>query len=76
MLLTLAWHFVPVGRVCASYGGDAGYLKTQQAMQRLIPGSRLEVFDNAGHALFVDQADRFNVTVDEFVKATAPEREQ
>ncbi len=37
------------------------------AMQKQIPGSRLEIFEDAGHALFVDDADRFNSLLDNFL---------
>ena len=37
-------------------------------MQRRIPGARLEKFDGAGHALFVDSAAEFNALLDEFLK--------
>lgn len=36
-------------------------------MHRLLPGSRLEVLDNAGHLANFDQADAFNHIVVEFV---------
>lgn len=36
-------------------------------MQKRIPGARLEQFEHAGHALFVDDADRFNSVVDDFI---------
>jgi non-heme chloroperoxidase len=46
-----------------------GLLPEFQEMQKGIPGARLEVFDDAGHALFVDDADRFNTLLDEFLKS-------
>lgn len=46
-------------------------LPQYQEMQKKIPGSRLEVFEGAGHALFVDQADRFNKLVEEFDRGLA-----
>jgi non-heme chloroperoxidase len=36
-------------------------------MQKQIPGSRLEVFEDAGHALFVDNPDQFNSALDSFL---------
>lgn len=36
-------------------------------MQSKIPRSRLEVFNNSGHALFVDEAPRFNELLDGFM---------
>lgn len=37
------------------------------SLQQHRPGTRIEVFDGAGHALFVDQADRFNAALGGFV---------
>jgi non-heme chloroperoxidase len=33
-----------------------------------VPGGQGEVFDDAGHCLFVDDADRFNTLLESFVK--------
>jgi non-heme chloroperoxidase len=33
-----------------------------------IPSARVELFEDAGHALFVDDADRFNAVLDDFVQ--------
>lgn len=51
--------------ICIAPGGpwDVVY----EEMQRRIPGSRLEKFDGAGHALFVDSADKFNALLGEFL---------
>jgi microsomal epoxide hydrolase len=38
-----------------------------QEMARAIPGVRIEVFEDAGHALFVDDAERFNALLDSFL---------
>jgi len=35
----------------------------------ILPSLRLEVFEDAGHALFVDDADRFNTLLDQFLVA-------
>ncbi len=35
-----------------------------------VPGGQAEVFEDAGHCLFVDDADRFNTLVDSFLKKT------
>ncbi len=34
-----------------------------------LPATKVELFEDAGHALFVDDADRFNRSLDEFIKA-------
>lgn len=38
-----------------------------QDMQKRIPGSRIEIFDGDGHALFVDDADKFNGLIEDFL---------
>ena len=45
----------------------SSWMATYEEMAALIPDARLEVFEGAGHALFVDFADRFNEMVDEFL---------
>lgn len=40
--------------------------------QEAIPGSRLEVFDNAGHLPQLDDPSRFIAVVDEFIATTDP----
>ena len=35
-----------------------------------VPGAQAEVFEDAGHCLFVDDADRFNTVLDNFLKKT------
>jgi non-heme chloroperoxidase len=51
--------------VCAA--AKSPYFDRVAQMQSKIPGSRLEVFDGAGHALFVDDADQFNSALDSFL---------
>jgi non-heme chloroperoxidase len=50
--------------VCAA---KTGYMSTIVAMQKNIPNSKLEVFDGDGHALFVDDPDKFNALVEDFL---------
>lgn len=50
--------------VCAA---RSPYFDRIVAMQKQIPGSRLEVFEGAGHALFVDNAEQFNAAMEGFV---------
>jgi len=45
------------------------WMKLYADMQQRITGSRLEVFPDSGHALFVDDAARFNSLLDEFLRA-------
>ncbi len=42
-----------------------------QDMQKRVRGSRMEVLENAGHALFVDDPERSNALLDDFIKPLA-----
>ena len=42
-------------------------MPTFQDMQKRIPGSKIETFNDAGHALFVDDAEKFNILLEEFI---------
>ncbi|MFQ5926868.1 MAG: alpha/beta fold hydrolase [Terriglobia bacterium] len=44
------------------------YQMIYEDMQKRISSSRLEVFEGAGHALFVDEPERFNTILEEFLK--------
>jgi non-heme chloroperoxidase len=48
-------------------GATKEILPQLQAMQKSISGAKLEFFDDAGHALFVDDADKFNSLLAEFL---------
>ena len=50
--------------VCAA---KSPYVAGIVEMQKKIPRSQLEMFDGAGHALFVDDADRFNALLEDFL---------
>lgn len=43
-------------------------LEYMQNMQKLMPRASLEIFPNAGHALFVDQPDKFNRSLKAFLE--------
>ena len=43
------------------------YMGTILAMQKNIPNSKLEIFEGDGHALFVDDPDKFNALVEDFL---------
>ena len=47
------------------------YMPSYRAMQEAIPGARLEIFPEAGHALFVDQRARFNQLLRQFLRQIA-----
>jgi len=40
-----------------------------EALRRVRPRARVEVFEDAGHALFVDAAERFNRSVGDWIAA-------
>ena len=50
--------------VCATKNPYASGI---EEMQKKIPRSLLERFDDAGHALFVDDADKFNAMLEDFL---------
>ncbi|MGH9492867.1 MAG: protein kinase domain-containing protein [Terriglobales bacterium] len=41
---------------------DGEFLKAK------VPKARVEVFENSGHSLFVDEAERFNMLLEEFAR--------
>jgi microsomal epoxide hydrolase len=47
-------------------GATKSLLPAFQQMQKTIPASKIEFFEDAGHALFVDDADKFNTLLDQF----------
>jgi len=44
------------------------YMSTVTDMQAKVPGAQLEVFDGDGHALFVDDPDKFNAVVEDLLQ--------
>ena len=44
------------------------WMSFYEDLQKGIRGARLEVFEDAGHALFVDEAPKFNMMLDDFLK--------
>ncbi len=51
------------------YAAGGPWVAAYEQMHEKIAGSRLEKIDQAGHALFVDQPDRFNSVVEEFLRS-------
>lgn len=43
-----------------------------QTLKAKFPSVRVETFEDAGHALFVDDAERFNRLLDEFISGSKP----
>lgn len=54
--------------VCAA---KSAYMGTIVAMQKTIANSKLEIFEGDGHALFVDDPDKFNALVEDFLLSLA-----
>lgn len=52
--------------VCAA---KSPYMGLVEDMQKHIPGSQFAIFEGAGHALFVDDADQFNAALDKFINS-------
>ncbi|HEX5702494.1 MAG TPA: alpha/beta hydrolase [Pyrinomonadaceae bacterium] len=44
------------------------WMQFYEDLQKRIRGSRMEIFEDAGHALFVDEAARFNRLLESFLK--------
>jgi non-heme chloroperoxidase len=49
------------------------WMSFYEDLQKRIRGARMEVFEDAGHALFVDEAARFNALLDRFLDTLTPE---
>lgn len=45
-----------------------------EGLKAAVPSARVEPLDGAGHALFVDQAQRFNALLDQLIADSAPRR--
>jgi non-heme chloroperoxidase len=43
-------------------------------IKSLVPSARVELFDNAGHALFLDDPGRFDEVLEDFLKHLPPAR--
>ena len=53
--------------VLITTGGRSGAYPGCRHMYKHIPGARMEVFEESGHALFYEEPDRFNAVVTGFV---------
>ena len=49
------------------------WMRFYEDLQQRIQGAKMEVFKDAGHALFVDEADRFNALLEGFLNTLAPD---
>ena len=50
------------------YAGRAGNRPQAEILKGLVPWAHVEIFEDCGHALFVDDAERFNRTLGEFLR--------
>jgi microsomal epoxide hydrolase len=53
------------------YAGVLAKKAQTDVLKAAVPSARIELLDGAGHALFVDQAQRFNALLDELIVATS-----
>jgi hypothetical protein len=53
----------------AAVGSSKFLLPAFQTMQTAIPGAKLEFFEDAGHAIFVNDAEKFNASLDNFLSS-------
>ncbi len=51
------------------YAVTPRFAEQASKLQKRRPGTRIEVFENAGHALFVDEQERFNSVLGEFAES-------
>lgn len=54
------------------YAGVLAKKEQTDELKKAVPSARIELMDGAGHALFVDQAQKFNALLEELIVATAP----
>lgn len=50
---------------------DSSEIEAQREMSRQIEGARFEIVENAGHAVFLDQPDRFHTLLVDFIEDLA-----
>ena len=60
----IAWAF----RKPLLYVVTPQFAEQAKNLRRNRPGTRIEVFEHAGHALFADEPQRFNALLEEFVR--------
>jgi microsomal epoxide hydrolase len=49
------------------YAVTPQYLAQAESLKSNRPATRVEIFESAGHALFVDEAERFNAVLADFI---------
>ncbi len=49
------------------YVAQEGLRDEAQRLKRNLPGAEVEIFETAGHALFIEEASRFNLILERFL---------
>jgi|SRR5688572_1947475 len=49
-------------------------LRQAEIVKQEIPAARIEVFNDSGHAIFMDEPERFNAVMEDFLRTHADER--
>ncbi len=57
------------------YVVSAQFAEQAQTLQQHRPATQVAIFEDAGHALFVDEAERFNALLEQFVNETTADLE-
>jgi microsomal epoxide hydrolase len=52
---------------------EPGRLRQAEIVKQEIPAARIEVFNDSGHAIFMDEPERFNAAVEDFLRSDARE---
>ena len=55
---------------------EPGRLIHAEVVKQEIPAARIEVFNDSGHALFMDEPERFNAVMEDFLRNQAREEDQ
>lgn len=65
------WRAIARGvRAPLLYAVTSQFVEQGQNLLAARPGTKIEIFENAGHALFIDEADRFQRMMQEFILET------
>jgi microsomal epoxide hydrolase len=55
---------------------EPGRLRQADIVKQEIPAARIEVFNDSGHAIFMDEPERFNAAMEDFLRSQARDEEQ
>jgi pimeloyl-ACP methyl ester carboxylesterase len=71
VLLLIPFLLVQAALGISAVGSQAMKSVAADLIASLVPSTRVELFDDAGHALFVDDATRFNAVLGDFLQHLA-----